>query len=175
MTEKRSNNFNRKIESTSTKNSFGFSHRSAQKGAAEEEGVVLLSDRNLVRVAITKSSSCNSCAMSGSCPLSSPNKKDWKVWAKNDLDAKEGDKVKIAITPSRYITIAALIFLTPVIVLLISYIVLSSLGMNDDKAVISSVILAFASYFIVRIAEKSKLSTSSYKVVEIFEGRNNLK
>ncbi len=174
MAEKRSNNSDRNIESI-TKNSFGFSHRGSQKGAAEEEGVVLLTDRNLVRVAITKSSSCNSCAISGSCPLSSPNKKDWKVWARNDLSAKKGDKVKIAITPSRYITIAALIFLTPVIVLLISYIVLSSMGMHDDKAVISSVILAFASYFIVRIAEKSKLSTTSYKVVEIFNVRNNLK
>jgi len=94
-------------------------------------------------------------------------KGEWQVWARNKVSAKVGDKVKIAIAPSRYILIAAIIFILPVAVLLLSYLFFRFIGMADNKAVVSSVFMAFISYFVIRTMERSKLATQSYEVVEV--------
>jgi len=147
-----------------------FGRDSKIRGAPEEEGIVVKQVDDLVRVRITRSSACASCAVADKCPLTNlgmKGKGEWQVWARNKVSAKMGDKVKIVIAPSCYILIAAIIFILPVVVLLLSYLFFRFIGMADNKAVVSSVFMAFISYFVIRTMERSKLATQSYEVVEV--------
>ena len=83
-------------------------------GAAEEEGIVIDVLRDVVRVRIVKSAACKTCATAENCPFKSIGKNSWEIWAKNERGANEGDRVKVAITPGRYILIAAMLFIMPV-------------------------------------------------------------
>ena len=141
--------------------------REGSVGAPEEEGIVVKTDRKIARVKITRSASCATCAIAESCPFNLAAPKDWQVWARNELNAKVGDKVKIAIAPSRYLLIAALIFIFPVSVLIVTYLLAKVFGANENLSVAISVTFAFLTYFIIRGIDRSSMRETSYKVVEI--------
>jgi len=138
-------------------------------GAPEEEGIVVEAVRDIARVKITKGSLCSSCGSAESCPFNALGKKDWIVWAKNNFDAKEGDRVKISISAGRYLAIAVLIFIMPVSVLLSTYIIARLLGAVDNLAVALSITFAFLSYFIVRGVDRGSKGKTGYEIVEIIE------
>ncbi len=138
-------------------------------GAPEEEGIVIETVRELVRVKVTRSSSCSTCASAEKCPFNAISKKDWLVWARNNQNAQKGDRVKVSISGGRYILIAALIFIMPVSVLLAAYVIAKLLGAIDQLAVALSVTFAFISYFIIRTIDKGSGKGAGYEVVEIIE------
>ncbi len=143
--------------------------RESTAGAPEEEGVVIGITEKMVRVRITKGSACSTCASAENCPFTSEMQleKDWQVWAKNDIDAKIGDRVKVMIAPSSYLIYAALLFIVPVSVLFIVYFVARLLGIEDRLAVSLSIIGAILVYVILRYADKSLIEKGCYRVVEI--------
>ena len=136
-------------------------------GAAEEEGIVVETDRKVARVKITKGAACATCAVASNCPFSIAAPNDWKVWARNKLDAKIGDKVKISIAPSRYLLIAVIVFILPVSVLIVSYLLAKLAGAQENLSVAISVTFAFLTYFIIRGIDRSSMRQPSYTIVEI--------
>ena len=136
-------------------------------GAPEEEGIIVKITGDLARVKILKSSSCANCTTASGCPFNSIGKKEWLVWAKNQFGAVVGDTVKVAIAPSKYLLIAAMIFILPVATLLISYMILSWIGLNEQLAVGTSVIFAFLSYILVRSYDKRSANMANYLIVQI--------
>lgn len=145
------------------------------KGAPEEEGVVVSLAGDMARVKITKGSSCATCATAKDCPFNSLGKKDWLVWARNELGAAEGDRVKVTIGAGRYLLIAALIFIMPVATLLITYIIAKALGAIDKLAVALAVTFAFVSYFIIRSIDRHSKGAGNYDIVEIVERADDRK
>ncbi len=135
-------------------------------GAPEEEGIVVKVEGNLARVKVMKTSDCATCAVADSCPFTQL-KRDWLVWAKNDLGAREGDRVKISIAPARYLLIAFLIFIFPVGALLLTYLVAKWLGATESLSVTIGVTFAFLAYFIVRGIDRSSFRETSYQIVQI--------
>lgn len=143
--------------------------REGNVGAPEEEGIVVKTTDNIARVKIIRGAGCSTCAIAKNCPFQTTSQKDWQVWARNEHSAKVGDKVKLAISPTRYLLIAALVFIFPVSVLLIAYFVSKLLGANEQLAVMLSVGCAFLTYFILRTIDKSSMKETSYTIVKIID------
>ena len=142
------------------------SHQSSA-GAPEEEGIIVKVAEDLARVKIGRGASCATCAAAGKCAFNDMGRKNWEVWAKNKPGAQEGDRVRIAIGAGRYLLIAALVFIVPVAVLILTYVILTLAGMKEQMAVGVSVMLAFMSYFLVRMADRRAAKIAQYDVVEI--------
>jgi len=141
--------------------------REGTPNAPEEEGIIIGMAKNLVRVRIMRGAACATCAIAQKCNLSSETKREWQVWAKNDIGAKEGDRVKVAIAPSRYILIAALIFIVPVAVLIATYLIMKSFGVQENLSVAFAVMGAILFYLVVRSVDKRFSSAGNYKIIEI--------
>ena len=70
-----------------------FGRDSKIRGAPEEEGIVVKQVDDLVRVRITRSSACASCAVADKCPLTNlgmKGKGEWQVWARNKVSKGGG-------------------------------------------------------------------------------------
>ncbi len=142
-------------------------------GAVEETGVVVDVQNGLARVRIVRSSSCQSCATKDTCPFNSIGKRDWLVWARNEMNAQKGDTVKVSISPRSYLAAAAIIFILPVSVLLIAYIVAQALGVVEKLSVAISSTLALLSYLVIRAVDRHRGENSNFTIVEIVRrGRN---
>ncbi len=132
----------------------------------EEEGVVLeISDDNIAEVLVEKSSACGNCSAKSFChPFGEES--EVKVNAFNNIGAKIGDRVKIAIKSSTLLKASFLMYIIPIIAMLIGAFAGEIIFHND----IANFLLA-GIFFIVAFSLIGKLSRNKETVymAEIIE------
>lgn len=98
----------------------------------------------MAEVAVTRGTACGSnCGNCESCVFQS----ELKAFAKNTVNAKPGEKVIIESLSSRIFGATFLVYIVPIIMLIIGYLVAASLSLSEGM----SILLSFA-FFALAVA-----------------------
>lgn len=101
-------------------------------------------------ISVIRSSSCGSCeSCSGGCEL-----KSQRVTAEYKEGIKEGDTVIFEMKSSRVLFAAFLVYITPLLVLLLSYAISTAAGAGENAAILISVLSMVLWFFCVHILDK---------------------
>lgn len=82
-----------------------------------EEGTVLAVDPPMATVRVERGDACASCGSGCMCAADPSNHKIMMVQAVNRAEAGVGDRVKIALEPEKFLSLAALAYLLPLVFL----------------------------------------------------------
>lgn len=98
----------------------------------------------MAEVAVTRGTACGSnCGNCESCVFQS----ELKAFAKNTVNAKPGEKVIIESLSSRIFGATFLVYIVPIIMLIVGYLVAASLSLSEGM----SILLSFA-FFALAVA-----------------------
>jgi len=130
------------------------------------EDIAIVSDvrGNEVLVEIPKPDSCESCAAHGIC-----NKGDTTIthWITTDIKLAKGDYVKLFIAPSLKIASSFIIFLLPVLVMLVFYLIPRFLlHTSENISILLSVLSLGLSGLIIYYLDKSWGKKIKFEIVE---------
>lgn len=127
-----------------------------------ETGVVIKIQKNEALVSVKRKSSCGeNCAMcKGVCKTPSH-----EALAVNSIDAKVGDVVLVETETKDVLKSAFLVYIVPVLLMFVSYILLSDTGF----AIVLSILTFLSGCIIVRIFDK-KLAPKTY-ITEIIDNK----
>jgi len=116
----------------------------------EDRGKVVSVAGKTVRVEIERGGGCKTCAMHGLCfRQNTPAVFELTT----ELDLREGDHVSLEISPALRVTSALLIFAVPLVFLFMGYLVAARF-LVESAAILASLLVSAASFFIVRICDK---------------------
>lgn len=135
----------------------------------EETGIVTKIDGNMAKVLVQKKSACDGCGMQGTCQ-STPE--GMEIEALNAVHAKEGQRVKILMTPRDYLKGTMIVYGLPLVVFITGAIIGKNIGegylkdMNSDLvAAVTGFIALALSLAGVRIWSKKMESNAEYNPV----------
>ncbi|HWR71847.1 MAG TPA: SoxR reducing system RseC family protein [Nitrospirota bacterium] len=138
----------------------------------EEEGIVAEVSGDVAKVAILKKSACEQCAASGVCH---PGEGDQDLMeALNPLDAKKGQKVKVAIAPQIYLKASLILYGIPMASLVGGAIIAKNLAIkfgaeaqSDLWAFSAGMLCMIVSFLFLRRYNRKVEKTQEYKPVII--------
>jgi sigma-E factor negative regulatory protein RseC len=141
----------------------------------EEEGIVEEVEGDTARVSIVKKSACEECSSAGICH---PGEREF-MEAANPLNAKKGQKVKVAIAPQIFLKASIILYGVPMAALIAGAIVMKNVGIHygaadsDLWAFFGGVVCLGVSFLGLRAYNKKVEVTREYKpiIVEIISGR----
>ncbi|MCF7919490.1 MAG: SoxR reducing system RseC family protein [Candidatus Cloacimonetes bacterium] len=117
-----------------------------------------------VLVAIPRSESCESCAAHGLCHK---GEEPATHWITSDLKLEKGDYVKLFISPALRITSGIIIFLLPVFIMLIFYLIPRFLlSATENISILSSILSLGVSGLVIYILDKSWGKRIRFEIVE---------
>ncbi len=128
---------------------------SSASNTIDHTGIVKKSDKESVTVLITSVSACSGCHAEGSCSIS--GKEEKMVEVRGNYDVREGDTVTIIMKQSTGFTALFLGYLLPLIIVVISLIILSSLNFSE---LISGLMAIFSlvPYYLVLFFFRKKIN-----------------
>jgi sigma-E factor negative regulatory protein RseC len=138
----------------------------------EEEGVVMETNGDLAKVAISAKSACEKCSASSMCH---PGDEEY-MEASNPLGAKKGQKVKVVLAPKIYLKASIILYGIPMTVFIVAAILGKKLGLrygmeanSDLWAFIAGMVSMVVSFLFIRRYNKKVEKTEEYKpvIVEI--------
>ena len=138
----------------------------------EEEGIVVEASGDGAKVAILKKSACEKCAASGVCH---PGEGDQDLMeALNPLNAKKGQKVKVAIAPQIYLKASLILYGIPMVSLVGGAIIAKNLAVSfgadpqsDLWAFSAGMLCMIISFLFLRSYNRKVEKTQEYKPVII--------
>jgi sigma-E factor negative regulatory protein RseC len=101
-----------------------------------ESGCVVSINDDIAVVAVGMSGACKKC---GLC-LASSDGKEMLLLAKNEVGAREGDSVEIEILPGRVLAAAFIIYMIPVVMTIIGFLVGSTLTGGSETSALPIVL-----------------------------------
>ncbi len=143
----------------------------------EEEGIIvdLVDGRAVVKA--HRSGMCNSCSASRSCH--SEDEKDMIIEVRNPVNAKVGQRVKIALSSGSVMYASIIIYLVPLISLFIGAITGKwvAIGVNNTinqelSEVAFAIVFLIISFFIIRACNKRVEENPDFRpiITEILDG-----
>ena len=134
----------------------------------EETGVVVetLKEDNIARISVQKSSACGNCSAKSFChPFGEES--EVVVNAFNNIGAKEGDKVKIAISSSTFLKASFMVYVIPIVAMLTGAFVGEIFFHNDIANFIFAGLFFIITFFIVSKLSRNKEEVYMAEIVEI--------
>jgi len=117
----------------------------------EDIAVVKSISGRIATVEIIPSGSCDNCAIHGVC--GGINKKtQHKI--ETDIHLNIGDKVLLEISPSTKVISSLVLFLMPIVIMLLFYIVPKLSGATEDQAIMSSICSLILSALLIKLLDK---------------------
>lgn len=136
----------------------------------EEEGIVVEVSGDAAKVALLKKSACEKCAASGVCHPGEGDQDLMEVL--NPLDAKKGQKVKVAIAPQVYLKASLILYGIPLTSLVGGAIIAKNLALrfgadaqSDLWAFSAGMFCMLVSFLFLRRYNKQVETTQEYKPV----------
>lgn len=132
---------------------------------------IVKSGGEICEVSVLRQSACGeNCAhCKGGC-----TETDTIITAENTAQAKAGDRVILEIPDKTGIKAAALVYLLPIAVLIISVLAVYSLGMTEGETALVSLSAMALSLFVVWIINRKFSGSFKVKVVSIISGENTV-
>jgi len=117
-----------------------------------------------VLVKLPESDSCASCAIHGICQVGDNTSSHW---IDTDLRLQVGDKVKIFISPALKIMSSFIVFLLPVIMMILVYLIIKYLFMGSENAsILGSVLSLGLSAVIIYALDKKWSEKLRFEIIE---------
>ena len=117
-----------------------------------------------VQVKLPESVSCDTCAIKGFCH---PNDKLKCHWIDTDLSFKVGDKVRIFISPAIRIVSSFIVFLFPIILMLIFYLMIKYLfSASENLAILGSILSLGISGLLIFFLDKKWGKKIKFEIIE---------
>jgi sigma-E factor negative regulatory protein RseC len=141
----------------------------------EETGIVTKIEGNMAKVLVQKKSACDGCSIQGVCQT---KPEGMEIEALNAVHAREGQRVKILMTPGDYLKGTMIVYGLPLVVFITGAIIGKNIGeeylkdMNSDLvAAVTGFIALLLSLAGIRIWSKKMESSTEYNPVieEIIE------
>ncbi len=123
----------------------------------QHEGVVSKVDTNSVLVTIVSASACSGCHAEGFCNISGKEEKVVSVEGKYNV--APGDNVTIVMKRSMGYKAVVLSYLTPLILVIVSLVILLSLKINELTAGMASILILIP-YFLVLYLLRNQINKS---------------
>ena len=126
--------------------------------------VVKQVDGDKVVLEIEQTDSCNSCAMHGICHAG-----DKRIVhkVKSDLTLQTGDKVKIFLEPGLRVLSSFLIFIFPILIMVVFYLVSRLIfSASENTAILLSILSLLFSGFAIYRLDKKMANRLKFKIVE---------
>lgn len=119
-----------------------------------------------VKVSLPQTDSCKSCAVHGFCHATEAE----GHWVETDLPLQQGDKVKMFIAPGLRIASSFIIFLLPVIMMLVFYLVSKYLiSLSENLCILISILSLGVSGFLIWQLDKIWGKKVKYEIVGKYE------
>lgn len=130
----------------------------------EDMAVVKEIRKGEVLIEIPKSESCDSCAAHGICHQADTPRQHW---VRSDLLLEEGDYVRIFLSPALKITSSLIVFLLPVLVMLIFYLIPKFLiHTSENTAILISILSLGLSGLVIYLLDKSWGKKIKFEIIE---------
>ena len=126
----------------------------------EEIGTVINCDKEIAEVAIERSEACAGCSAKSMCQPFGEKENQMIISAINNISAKKGDKVKVAVPSTTFIKASFIVYIVPIIFMLVGAFIGEIYFKNDIIIFILSGLFFIVSFFI--ISKYSKLNKENY-------------
>ncbi len=130
--------------------------------------VTRLLPNNMAEVAVARTTACGgNCPSCESCIFQS----ELKTLARNRIQARPGQKVVIATRSKEIFGAAALVYLMPIVLMLLSYAVAAALGAGEGLRVLVSFLAVLVSAGILVLSQRAQKNKDkiSFEIVRIAE------
>ncbi len=130
--------------------------------------VTKLLPNNMAEVAVARTTACGgNCPSCESCIFQS----EIKTLARNRIQARPGQKVVIATKSKEIFSAAALVYLMPIVLMLLSYAAATALGATEGVCVLVSFLAVFVSAGILIISQRKQKNKDkiSFEIVRFAE------
>lgn len=130
--------------------------------------VTKLLPNNMAEVAVARTTACGgNCPSCESCIFQS----EIKTLARNRIQARPGQKVVIATKSKEIFSAAALVYLMPIVLMLLSYAAATALGATEGVCVLVSFLAVFVSAGILIISQQKQKNKDkiSFEIVRFAE------
>ena len=130
--------------------------------------VTRLLPNNMAEVAVARTTACGgNCPSCESCIFQS----ELKTLARNRIQARPGQKVVIATRSKEIFGAAALVYLMPIVLMLLSYAVAATLGAGEGLRVLVSFLAVLVSAGILVLSQRAQKNKDkiSFEIVRIAE------
>lgn len=118
----------------------------------EEIGVVVKTWERFALVEITPEGSCEGCSAREICRLGMSGKREVEVM--NLKNAKEGDRVRIAIEPKRSLFASFLLYILPIIIFFIGVGIGQGIWRKESASIICGFIGFFAVFILFKVFDR---------------------
>lgn len=130
----------------------------------EDIAIVAEVQEHKVLVKLPESDSCASCAVHGICQVGDNTSSHW---IETDLPLQVGDKVKIFISPALKIMSSFIVFLLPVIMMILVYLIIKYLlGASENFSILGSVLSLGLSGLIIYAIDKKWSKKLRFEIIE---------
>ncbi|MBI5663949.1 MAG: SoxR reducing system RseC family protein [Nitrospirae bacterium] len=109
----------------------------------EETGIVTRIDGNMAKVMVQKKGACDGCSVQGACQGTTEG---MEISALNVVHAKEGQRVKILMTPKDYLKGTMIVYGLPLVVFITGAIIGKNIGDMYFKGVNSDLVAAISGF-----------------------------
>lgn len=130
--------------------------------------VTRLLPNNMAEVAVTRTTACGgNCPSCESCIFQS----EIKTLAKNRIAARPGQKVIIASKSKDIFSVAALVYLMPIALMLLSYALASLAGASEGLSILASFAALIVSAVILVVSQRTKKNKDkiNFEIVRLTE------
>lgn len=130
----------------------------------KEIGIVQSVSGNLCKVVVTRKSACgeNCASCKGGCKL-----ENQICTAKNNIDAKPGDKVELEIDSKKVLKSAFLVYILPIIIFFAAYFI--SEGLKEPLRIFISIVATLILFLLLFLRDKRLKSEYLSEVTKILE------
>ena len=124
-----------------------------------EDGKVIRIEDNIAVVALEKGEECEGCK--ACCAISSDDSNVMIAKVQNSLEAKEGDRVKIQITPSQTVLASAIVYMLPLVLFILGFLLGSLLIARfistdpQGTGIIFALVSLVGAFWLVKVIEKA--------------------
>ena len=133
----------------------------------EETGLVIEANDNIAVIKVDKKEACGSCAAKSICHPFGEEDECVEIMAKNSVNAKCGDRVKLAIHEAIFLKASFITYLIPVIFLLAGSFAGEILFHNDIFNFLIGGIAFIISFFIIHSYSKKRQEKYLPEIIEI--------
>lgn len=131
----------------------------------EQKGVVEAYSNGIAKVNITAHSACASCHSKSSCLSMDTSEKVLDI--PTDTAVKKGDVVQVAMHKELGIRATLLAYVLPFVVILISLLLMTSLGLHEGVAGLISLAAAGVYYYILHLNKGSLQKTFRFTISKV--------
>lgn len=109
----------------------------------EETGIVTKIEGTMAKVLVQKKSACEGCTVKGAC---SSTPEGMEIEALNSIHAREGQRVKVLMTPQEYLKGSMLVYGLPLVLFITGAIIGKNIGEEHFKNINSDLVAALTGF-----------------------------